>query len=54
MTLSTIWQRNTVESRMEHVSRLYFHAGFDSAIDMDGTLPLRTENRPKCNSAYLY
>jgi hypothetical protein len=54
MTLSTIWSINTVENRMEHVSRLYFYAGFDYAIHMDGTLPLSTENGPKCNSASLY
>jgi hypothetical protein len=54
MTLSTIWQRNTVENHMEHVSRLYFYAGFESAINMDGTLPLSTKSRPKCNSASLY
>jgi hypothetical protein len=37
MALSTIWQRNTVEKRLEHVSRLYIHAGFDYAIHMGGT-----------------
>jgi hypothetical protein len=54
MTLSTILQRNTVENCMEHVSRLFFYAGFESAIHMDDTLPFGTENRPKFNSASLY
>jgi hypothetical protein len=54
MTLSTIWQSNTVENRMKYVYRLYVYAGFKSAIIMDGTLPLSTKNRPKCNSASLY